>query len=77
MSKLTKEKAIEIIIESVKPDKNIPKYCSWECEYMDELGKCVLGGEEVLVTDEDDEFMSRTALCLILKPVEEAQWKLK
>ncbi len=67
-NKLTKERVIQNIIDSINIKPENPQSCSLLCHYINDNGNCVLGGEEVLEYKKNIGFI-RTKSCLTLKPI--------
>ncbi len=67
---LTKEKVIENIIYSINHQIKKPYSCAGMCHYMNDIGNCVLAGEEMLEYEEGTGYL-RTESCLALKPIKE------
>lgn len=67
-NKLTKERVIENIIDSINHKIKKPYSCAAMCHYMNDIGNCVLAGEEVLEYKDGVGFL-RTESCLTLKPI--------
>lgn len=67
-NKLTKERAIEQIMNNIIIDEDNPKVCSYDCYYMDYEGQCCLN-KWVRLECNDSYNRMRTESCLVLKPI--------
>jgi len=67
-NKLTKERVIQNIIDSINHQIKKTYSCAAMCHYMNDIGNCVLAGEEVLEYKDGVGFL-RTESCLTLKPI--------